>query len=311
MTAMQARGHTVLLAVGLVVALTVTMLERVAGQAAGTRGDAMTTSTIDVDGLSVRVRTAGLRSRAPRQPVVVFESGGGAPLETWDPILSTVATFAPVVAYDRVGTGQSPWDSMPPTPVRVVARLRRLLTGLNVEPPYVLIGHSWGGALIRYFAGSFPGAVAGIVYIDPTDITQEPADEIAIFESIGAGPASRDAFYDLMERAMAGAPAPLRAEGAVTLSIFKQAVAERLLPAAPAVPTTVILAGKPASLPPRGLPFDTARYADAVQQFRLMHLRGWVRQGGEFLVASNAGHLVHAEAPAPVVGAIRRLMGIL
>ena len=86
-------------------------------------------------------------------PVVVFESGAGMPLETWDPILEKVAAFAPVVAYDRSGTGQSPWDGQPPTPQRANQRLKRLLELLGVPSPFVLVGHSWGGALARYFAG--------------------------------------------------------------------------------------------------------------------------------------------------------------
>jgi pimeloyl-ACP methyl ester carboxylesterase len=269
---------------------------------------AMVTSAVDVDGLALRVRTAGLQERRAGHPAVIFESGGGAPLETWDPIFLGVADFAAVVAYDRVGTGQSAWDSLPPTPERVVARLRRLLVTLNVAPPYVLVGHSWGGALIRYFGGGSPRDVAGMVYLDPTDITQEPRDEVAIFESIGAGAAARDAFYELMERAMANAPAPLRAEGAVTMGIMRSDVAGRKLPTAPDVPTTVILAGRPPVLPPSGLPFDTKRYADATQQARLRRLREWVRREGEFVVATNAGHMVHADEPELVIGAIRRLV---
>ena len=266
------------------------------------------TMTVDVDGLSMRVRTGGLANRKPAQPVVVFESGGGSPLDTWDPILIGVVRFAPVIAYDRAGTGQSAWDSLPPTPERVVVRLQRLLGRLDVAPPYVLVGHSWGGALIRYFGGTHPESVAGLVYIDPTDILQEPSNEIAMFESIGAGAAARTAFYDLMERGMANAPDAMRAEGTVTLRIFRSEVAARRIPAAPDVTTTVILAGRPATLPPSGLPFDTKRYAEAVYRDRLDRLRHWVRGGGEFLVATNAGHMVHADDPKLVIGAIARVV---
>ena len=55
-----------------------------------------------------------------------------------------------------------------------------------------------------------------MVYIDPTDLTQSRADEIAVFESIGLNAAARDTFYTLMERAMTNAPPALRSEGAVT-----------------------------------------------------------------------------------------------
>jgi pimeloyl-ACP methyl ester carboxylesterase len=266
------------------------------------------TTMVDVDGLSIRVRSAGLDARRPPQPVVVFESGGGAPLETWDPVLPAVAKFAPLVAYDRAGTGESAWDSLPPTPERVVARLDRLLAKLEVSPPYVLVGHSWGGALIRYFGAANSADIIGMLYLDPTDITQTPADEIALFETIGAGSPARDAFYEMMEVAMADAPAPLRAEGAVTLGLFRQDMSGRRLPEAPDVPTTVILAGQPTMLPSNILPFDTQRYADAVQRSRVHRLGAWVRGHGEFHVAVHCGHVIHADDPELVIETIRRLL---
>ncbi len=275
----------------------------------GTQASPMTRS-VDVDGLSIRVRTAGLDDRKPGEAAIVFESGGSAPLETWDPILPAVARFAPVVAYDRAGTGQSAWDGLPPTPERVVTRLRRLLSELHVAPPYILVGHSWGGALARYFAGAHPETIAGILYIDPTDITQTTADEIAAFQSIGAGAAEHDAFDRLMDQSMAGAPAPIRAEGAVVMSLLRSDLERRALPAAPRVATSVILAGKLPVFPPNLLPFDTKAYAKATLESRITRLRGWVVDGGTFEVAASAGHFVHADVPELVIAAIGHLVKI-
>jgi pimeloyl-ACP methyl ester carboxylesterase len=272
-----------------------------------TQPSSLSTRMVDVDGRSIRVRTAGLDRRAPRQPIVVFESGGSAPLETWDSILPPVAQFAPLIAYDRVGTGQSPWDSLPQTPERIVARLRALLTTLGAAPPYVLVGHSWGGALIRYFAGTHPADVAAMVYIDPTDITQSRAAEIAVFESIGSNAAARDSFYTIMERAMTNAPPALKAEGAVTMSIFRQDLAERKLPPVPSVPASVLVAGRPVVLPQPGVPFDTKRFADASYQARLRALRGWAREPGTFIIAAKSGHMIHVTEPQLVIDAIRAL----
>ena len=269
------------------------------------------TRMVDVDGVKMRVRTAGLDSHKPGQPVIVFESGGSAPLETWNPIFAKLAANTPAVAYDRAGTGQSEWDSLPPTPERIVARLQRLLTSLGAAPPYVLVGHSWGGALIRYFAGAYPESVVAMVYIDPTDLTQEPADEIALLESIGGSAADREAFFKMMEQAMSKAPPAMRAEGDVTLALFRQNVAGRKLPAAPDVPTTVILAGRTAAIPQAGVAFDTKRYAELTQQSRVQRLRGWARRGGEFVVAANARHNVHADDPQLVIDAVRRLLKLL
>jgi len=295
-------------AVAITLGLAVSVSRPVISQSAGTTRDTVGTRTVELDGFPVRVRTANLRQRTPGQPVIVFESGGASPLETWNRVLPEVANFAALVAYDRAGTGQSAWDSLPPTPEHVVARLRRLLAKLDIAPPYVLVGHSWGGALIRYFAGAVPSDVVGMLYIDPTDVTLSPSDEVAIFESIGAGAAARDAFYGLMERAMANATAPLRAEGAVVVSILKQDLPARKLPEQPNVSATVMLAGRAPFLPQGALPFDTKKYVAAMQQDRAARLRTWVRGQGEFIVAPNAGHFVHAEAPELVIEAIRRLV---
>ena len=95
---------------------------------------AAVTRMIDVEGYPIRVRTAGLEARKQGQPVIIFESGGATPLETWDRILPVVIRFAPIVAYDRAGIGKSPSDGLPPTPERVGTRLSRLPGELKVEP---------------------------------------------------------------------------------------------------------------------------------------------------------------------------------
>jgi pimeloyl-ACP methyl ester carboxylesterase len=265
---------------------------------------------LEYQGRPVRVATAGLEQRREGQPVVVFESGGATPLETWDHVLPLVATFAPVVAYDRPGTGQSGWDEMPPTPERVAVRLRNLLAQMDVRPPYVLVGHSWGGALARYFVGLYPQEVAGALFLDPTDITQSPEDEIAIFESIGAGTAEYDAFYAIMEAGMSAVPAPLQAEAAVVLNLMRSEMGDRAIPAAPNIPMSVILAGSVAAPPAGLLPFDTQAYARAVFESRLIRLATWANpsRGGTFSVAENSGHFIHSEDPELVAETIRALV---
>jgi pimeloyl-ACP methyl ester carboxylesterase len=268
------------------------------------------TRFVDLDGQPARVVTVDLESREPGGPIVVFESGGGSPLETWDSVFARVAEFAPVVAYDRSGTGESPWDGEPPTPTRVVDKLHRLLAEIGAGPPYLLVGHSWGGALVRYFAGTYPEEVVGILYLDPTDITQSPGDELSVFESIGAGAAERDAFYRLMEESLAAAAPEIRAEAAVLFDLLRSEPDGRGMRPTPDVPASVILAGRPAPLPGGLLPFDTEAFARATLERRAVNLRAWanVERGGEFVVLEGAGHFVHVEEPALVVSAIRELL---
>lgn len=269
---------------------------------------AFTTFVRDVDGVRIRVRTSGLSARRPGQPVVVFESGGGAALETWDSILPAVADFAPVVAYDRSGTGQSPWDGLPPTPARTAERLQQLLADLGAAPPYLFVGHSWGGALVRYYVGRHPEGVIGVLYLDPTDITQTTADEIAVFEAFGAGAAEHAAFDRLMAAAMAAAPPALRAEADAIMSLLRSPLESRGLGEPPPVPTSIIISGRPSIMPPR-LPFDGKAYAAAAHAARMRRMRSWAVSGGIFEAPPASGHMVHVDVAGLVVAEIKRLAG--
>src|SRR5262245_36417911 len=103
-------------------------LSAVAASAQAPAADALpATRTIDVDGLAMRVRIGGQDGRRAGRPAIVLEGGATAALENWDPIFASVSRLAPTMAYDRSGTGQTPWDRQPPTPDRIAERLHRLL----------------------------------------------------------------------------------------------------------------------------------------------------------------------------------------
>jgi hypothetical protein len=57
-------------------------------------------------------------------------------------------------------------------PIRPQHRTHRLADDVAaVPPPYVLVGHSFGGLLSAMYAGSYPTEVVGLVLIDPTTPT--------------------------------------------------------------------------------------------------------------------------------------------
>jgi pimeloyl-ACP methyl ester carboxylesterase len=96
---------------------------------------------------------------------VVFVNGLGSPLEEWALVAPTIAQRAKVVCYDRrlaPDSGQLPTHDATQT----AADLHDLLDALSVTGPLVLVGHSWGGALIRRYAFDFPDQVAGMVFVD-------------------------------------------------------------------------------------------------------------------------------------------------
>jgi pimeloyl-ACP methyl ester carboxylesterase len=71
-----------------------------------------------------------------------------------------------VVSYDRAGLGWSDLGPMPRTAERIVNELHLALEKAGVAPPYILIGHSFGGLLMPLFAARFPKEVTGLVLID-------------------------------------------------------------------------------------------------------------------------------------------------
>lgn len=270
-------------------------------------GQTLNTRTVTVDGIGLRVRTSDLSTRSGQTPIVVFESGAATPLETWDRVLDAVAQFAPVVTYDRSGSGQSPWDGEPPTPSRSNTRLKRLLAELGAAPPYVMVGHSLGGALVRYFSGTYPADIAGILYVDPTDITMTHADGNALLMSIGAKDGDYDTFRRQMEK-LIPTTGPIGAEAAVMTRLLDADPADRGLPPAPPVATSVILAGRVGTPPQTLASFDVKAFAAAMQELRVKRLRTWVTGRGTFDVASGAGHFVHRDDPQRVIEAIRALV---
>jgi pimeloyl-ACP methyl ester carboxylesterase len=102
-------------------------------------------------------------------PTVVFESGMGEDTSTWNDVRPEIAGFAHTVAYDRPGLGQSEPTPLPRTVVQMAADLHAVLEAAKLTPPYVLVGHSLGGAIVQVFAYRYPDEVAGLVLVDPED----------------------------------------------------------------------------------------------------------------------------------------------
>jgi pimeloyl-ACP methyl ester carboxylesterase len=99
-------------------------------------------------------------------PAVVIESGAGISSATWWPMQDRLAILTTVVTYDRAGLGCSDRAPLPRTLDDRVDDLESMLNGIGLKPPYVLVGWSYGGPVIRLFAHRHPGQVAGLVFVD-------------------------------------------------------------------------------------------------------------------------------------------------
>jgi pimeloyl-ACP methyl ester carboxylesterase len=108
-------------------------------------------------------------------PTVVFDAALGASSLSWSLVHPPVARLTRACTYDRAGFGWSDAGPLPRTASRIADELHRLLRGGAVPGPYVLVGHSYGGLVMRLYAARHPEEVAGLVLIEPA-IPEEWAD---------------------------------------------------------------------------------------------------------------------------------------
>lgn len=108
----------------------------------------------------------------PGDDLVVLEAGLGVSGLYWGPVHAAIASRARVVAYDRAGFGAS--TSAHPQP-RDLAHLADDLQSVVDAIPHrrlVLVGHSWGGPIVRTLAARLLAhgrPVDGLVLVDQSD----------------------------------------------------------------------------------------------------------------------------------------------
>jgi pimeloyl-ACP methyl ester carboxylesterase len=119
---------------------------------------------IDVGGWRLHLHCAG--EARTSQPIVILEAGAGDFSVDWSLVHPGVARFARVCSYDRAGSGWSELGPRPRTMHQIVYELRTLLEKAGERPPYVLVGHSFGGWLVRLYQSRYPADVASIILVD-------------------------------------------------------------------------------------------------------------------------------------------------
>jgi pimeloyl-ACP methyl ester carboxylesterase len=251
-------------------------------------------------------------------PAVVIEAGLGDWSATWSRrVQPDAAGTTRVCAYDRAGLGWSDAGPLPRTAERAAQELHTLLREAGVPGPYVLVGHSLGGLLVRVFAHAYPADVAGVVLIDsmsPSGATPSASVTPAQTAPRSGGDRlltlpARSGLLRLLARplgltsGLSPAVADAYAAHAVTpLSL------QTMLDESRAVPESLAQAGAVTSLgavPPivhsRGRDLDPEWQR---KQSGLLQLSSSSRP----LVADRSGHNVQLDQPEAAVGAIVQMV---
>lgn len=250
---------------------------------AGSTKSTLNLQKVDAGGHSLNLLVGGKRA-SDQAPAVILEGGFGAGIASWSTVQAEIAKFAQVVSYDRAGLGQSEPGPKPRTAKQIALELHTALQTAGIKPPYVLVGHSFGGPYIRVFANLYPNEVAGMVLIDP----------------------SQEAFYD-WNRAqkkldgskseseeLAKAPQGVRDESAAVGASYEQARSAKVPPGIPVILMTAMLEAD--------MPLETRRvWLDKHKE--------WIAKvpGGKHILAEKSRHPIQLDEPQLVIEAVRQV----
>jgi pimeloyl-ACP methyl ester carboxylesterase len=260
-------------------------------------------------------------------PTVVLEAGLADSLASWRDVQPEIARFTRVCSYDRAGYGRSDPGPMPRTSFRIATELHAALRSADEKPPYVLVGHSFGGFNVRVFNGNYPAQVVGLVLVDATQEDQYRLLPRA-WSDLGAAMrrrAARQAFWapiyvDLglarLQLRFQGLPTPpiplqakyLQARASEFRNIEVSAEQARAASQIGEKPLLVLTAGRVIDDGLKAVLNDQDRRAYEqtwvnVLQLRLTRLSAQGRQ----IIVSDSGHDMPTDRPDAIVNAVREL----
>ena len=160
---------------------------------------AKTNKTVEVKEQKVNIGDYALnyKDSGKGKHTIVLESGLGMDSETWTDIQNKLSKNYRVISYDRSGYGKSDNSKSPRTIDHITKDLNLLLETIDASTPYILVGHSLGGYVIRHFANLYPEKVSGLVMIDSyhEDLFKMLKDSVSISDwnkYLMVRPANRD-----------------------------------------------------------------------------------------------------------------------
>jgi pimeloyl-ACP methyl ester carboxylesterase len=264
---------------------------------------------VDVGGHRLHINCTGTGSLT-----VVIEAGLGDWSTSWaGAVQPEVAKTTRVCTYDRAGLGWSDASSFPSDAAQFAKELHTLLQNANVPGPYVMVGHSLGGLIVRIFAHDYASEVAGVVLVDsmnPRQVTESLSNKLALFSSIEAVAARVGVGRLLVKLPVIASGAPQNGEAYYPLFIRPQSLQ-----------TT---ANEYKALP------DSAAEAAAVTSFgdlplivltaKLNTNPGWpewqnellqLSSHSEHLFAENSGHVIQFDQPDAAISAILKMVELV
>jgi pimeloyl-ACP methyl ester carboxylesterase len=244
--------------------------------------------------VAIGSRSLWLTCTGVGKPTVLLEAGHAETAETWAPLVPQLSSFTRICSYDRAGLGQSD----PPGPgqrtgVSVVTDLHALLVAARETGPFVMVGHSLGGAFVRLYANEHPENVAGMVLVDAV----HERDFTAVAELLTPD-----------QRTAGAGMRPASPEGLDIEAVLAELGRARSTSAF-TFPLLVLARGRPLGteeMPPSWSPEQRKRREEIRRT--LQADLATLSKTGALITALRSGHFIHHDEPGLVTSAIRQLV---
>jgi len=258
----------------------------------------------------------------------VFVAGAQDRADTWSTtqkpseqaVLPAIAETNRVCAYDRPGTllstGNGPGDFLPSrsTPVDQPTTLQDHVDDLHAllkasgegKRPYVVVGHSMGGAVSRLYASEYPEEVSGLVLVDPTPFEAANSltdEQWALWKPLLGGPPSEETLelYPALEWSDNDR------------NLEQASAAKKLKP----MPFIAFQSDVPFDLAPYVEDGTLPMTLEEAEQFRILLYNAWhdaigdlVSQvpGAKFIDDPHSSHYIHQIQPQLVIDSVREVV---
>ena len=267
-------------------------------------------------------------------PTVILEAPAQGSSLDWGLVQPPIAQFTRVCSYDRAGFAWSELGSQPRTAQQAAFELHSLLNEAGEQGPYILVGASYGGHIVRLFAHDYPEQVSGVILVDtrPEKLFSIPAIQqqgrsalgpLRVIAFLGEFGLSRPFIATMPDKMIPSFAMPIYQSHPGSLEIVFQhklwyaayAEAQALETSDAQVaaigsmgntPLIVIRHGKPwamfSSLPPQEAEEGEQKWQAFQEEIARQS------SAGRIIVAEASSHLIQGEQPGIIVEAVQQLL---
>lgn len=221
-------------------------------------------------------------------PVVVFVAGLGPTMDDFFEIQNKISKTTQTFCYDRAGVGKSESFNNDRSLENISIELKELLEKVEITKPFILVGHSRGGLIVRFFANKYPDKVCGLILIDPA-LPEHRSMKRSL--RTDKEKVEFDTYYNTFCTDSIKYSATIRSEFKATDST---SISGKNFPSN--IPITILASNK----------ITKDKYSKAENKIKVDLLNGYLKTAPQIklILTNKSGHFIHEDEPKLVINEI-------